>query len=164
MALSYEGEGRLNVKHSKQGNLIVENLKNSDQHVPVSSRYGWSMHNCSCQNKSKTGLVLYPSSPAHKNIVLLVCETCYGYRGLEHGTQHKQLADWYFGIYGDRKSFRFTSGFYMKDNGQIGFSSGTFNSIGSCPYHTEHRDMGPLEQNVVQRVVQDKLDSYVVMP
>ncbi|CAF5180408.1 unnamed protein product [Rotaria magnacalcarata] len=132
------------------------------EQVRVSVRYGWSTHNCLCQNTSKTGLVLYPSNPDHKNIVLLLCEKCYEYRGSDHGIQHKQLADWYFGIYGDEKSFLFTSGFYKKVDGELGFNSSTFNSIRSCPYHTDDRTMGQLEQDVVRQVIQDKLDTYIV--
>ncbi len=97
----------------------------------------------------------------HKNIVRLVCENCYGYRKSQ-GTQHQQLADWYFGIYDDTKSFIFTSGFYIKEDGQLGFNSNTFNASSSCPYRTTNRKMGQLEEDIVRQVVQGKLDSYSV--
>lgn len=52
--------------------------------------------------------------------------------------------------------------FSMKANGQLGFNS-TFNVRTSvCPYHTEIRQMGELEQNAVKKVIVGKLDSYTV--
>ncbi|CAF1505949.1 unnamed protein product [Adineta steineri] len=144
-------------------NQLVAGDDSVEEKILVSACYGWSTHNCPCENTSKTGLILYPSDTQYKNIVLLVCELCYKYKGPAHGTQHQQLADWYFSIYGDRKSFKFTSGFSAKIDGQLGFNSKTFNKSSSCPYHTEKKTMGPLEQEAVQNVVKGKLDSYKLM-
>ena len=151
--LLFNNQDEFGVGHRQTGELIR-----------LSVRYGWSSHSCACQNISKTGLVLYPSNTDYKNIVLLVCEKCYGYNKSNGLTQHKQLADWYYGIYGDKKSYSFTSGFSIKADGQLGFNSTTFNAMSRCPYHTDNRTMGKLEQDVIQQVVLDKLDSYTVTP
>lgn len=154
----HEGEGFLNLNLNKQEKLVAQKPA-GDENVAVSSRFGWSTHNCHCA-KSKTGLIFYPTNIIHKNIVLLVCETCYGYlSGVK--TQHQQLADWYYGIYGESKSFSFVSGFSQKENGKLGFNSGSMN-CGSTQYHTGDRTMGQLEQEVVRQVVRGQLNSYEI--
>ncbi|CAF1426713.1 unnamed protein product, partial [Rotaria sordida] len=97
--------------------------------------YGWSEHNCSCKGR-KTGLVLYPYDIEYKNIVLLVCENCYGYQEKKDGTQHEQLEQWYYNIYGKSKQYRLASGFSMKDDGSLGFNSVSKNGRG--PYTDGH--------------------------
>ena len=153
----YEGEGCVNLKLNSEGKLIVKSLT-KEEDVDVSSRFGCSTHNCRCR-KSKTGLVFYPTHITHKNVVLLVCERCYGYKS-GGKTQHQQLADWYFGIYGKSKSFAFVSGFSQKENGELGFNSSSMN-CGESHYHTKDRAMGELEQKIVRKVVRDKLESHV---
>lgn len=152
----YEGEGCINLMKNPKGKLVVKNLT-EEENIDVSSRFGCSTHNCRCR-KSKTGLVLYPTDIAHKNVVLLVCERCYGYKS-GGKTQHQQLADWYFGIYGKSKSFSFVSGFSQKENGELGFNSSSMN-CGKTQYHTRDRAMGELEQTIVRKVVRDKLESH----
>lgn len=142
-------------------NEFVVGRRSNGKTVQLSPRYSWSTHNCSCQNKSKTGIVLYPSNTVYENDVLLVCESCYSYKS-GNVTQHQQLANWYFGIYGNSKSFVFSSGFSMKANGELDFNVSS-NAISSCPYHTENRVMGQLEQNVVRKVVDGKLYSYTAV-
>jgi hypothetical protein len=123
---------------------------------PISKRYGWSVHNCSCRGQ-KTGLVFYPIGTKHKNVVLLVCEKCYSHRQ-ERGTQHEQLLKWYYDIYGDSKQFRCVSGFSLKDDGSLGYRSLSQNARG--PYTDETREMGSLEQRAVKEVVKGKLKTY----
>ncbi|CAF3172511.1 unnamed protein product, partial [Rotaria sp. Silwood2] len=138
------------------GSLRAKN-KNGQQHL-VSNTYGWSSHNCSCQRR-KTGLVLYPIHTSYKNIVLLVCENCYGYTQ-NGGTQHEQLHQWYYRIYGDSKQFRFVSGFSLKDDGSLGFNSYSQNAVG--PYSDGTREMGSMEEAAVTAVVRGKLDRYTI--
>jgi hypothetical protein len=138
------------------GRLYVVNLQG--EKFRVSSRYGWSTHNCSCKGR-KTGLVLYPIDIDKKNVVLLVCEECYGYRRDRNKTQHDQLLEWYYNIYGESKQYRFVSGFSLKDDGSLGFNSVSMNTTG--PYATRDRHMNPLEQSAVKAVVEGKLDSYI---
>ena len=156
-----------------EGNLKLDfdNLKifgatdsSNGQHVPLSPRYGWSKNSCRCQNTSKTGLVFYPKDIAEKNIVLLVCETCFKNPSSKGTTLHSQLAGWYFQNHGDQKSIRFITGFSCKDNGDLGFNSYTFNTNPSSPFYTSDRSMDQLEQDIVRQVVQSKLDSYEVKP
>jgi hypothetical protein len=158
MSASYDGEGFLNLKFDGQDKLVAQDPY-SDQNIPVTSRFGWSTHSCSCTD-SKTGLVLYPKDVQFKNIVLLVCEKCYGYT--RQKTQHEELADWYYGIYGDSKSFSFTSGFSQKKNGELGFNSSSMNCCSSSRYHTIDRQMGELEQKAVRQVVHGQLNSYEI--
>lgn len=125
--MAYRGEGSLKVdKDPVNHRLFVVGADNDDQ-VILSKRFGWSTHNCSCSG-SKTGLVFYPKNPQHKNIVLLVCEKCYNFKSGD-GTQHQQLAKWYFNIYGTGKSFHFTSGFSMKSDESLGYNSASQNGI-----------------------------------
>ncbi|CAF3709594.1 unnamed protein product [Rotaria socialis] len=156
MSSSNDGEGFLNLKISKEGKLVAQD-PHSVQSAPVSSRFGWSTHNCGC-TESKTGLVLYPNDVRFKNIVLLVCAKCYGYTGRK--TQHQELADWYYGIYGDSKSFSFTSGFSQKGNNELGFNSSSMNCNTTSRYHTIDRTMGELEQEAVRKVVRGQLNSF----
>lgn len=127
------------------------------------NRYGWSEHNCNCK-KSKTGLILYPIDRNYKNIVLLVCQDCYGYKSGQ-GTQHEQLCKWYYGIYGDSKAFALVSGFAQKDDGSFGYNSSTYNEkimYGDVDYGDGKRYMNELEQRIVQEVVTNKRHSYNV--
>lgn len=103
-----------------------------------------------------TGLVLYPKNTNHKNIVLLVCESCFGYESGK-GTQHAQLSNWYYGIYGESKEFTLISGFYQR-NGKLGFNSVTFNFGGK--YGNGTKEMESLEMQTVEIVVRGKLESY----
>lgn len=131
---------------------------------PLCNRYGWSEHNCSC-NKSKTGLILYPSDVKYKNIVLLVCEDCYQYDS-NKGTQHKQLLDWYYEIYGDSKSFILFSGFAQLEDETFKYNSSTYNETlkyGNLEYGDGKRIMNELEQKIVQEVVTNKHYSYNVV-
>lgn len=89
--------------------------------------------------------------------MLLVCENCYGYKS-NNGTQHNQLRNWYFRIYGDSKQIRVISGFSQRDDGSLGFNSATFNATG--PYTDGTREMGRLEQDIIRKIVNGKLTSY----
>jgi hypothetical protein len=131
---------------------------------PLCNRYGWSEHNCSC-NKSKTGLILYPFDLKFKNIVLLVCEDCYGFKAGKE-TQHEQLCNWYYGIYGDSKSFALTSGFAQLADGTFKYNSSTYNEklkYGDLEYGNGKRCMNDLEQKIVQEVVTNKHSTYNVV-
>jgi hypothetical protein len=126
----------------------------------LSTRFGWSTHNCSCKC-SKTGLVLYPSDTQYKNVVLLVCEGCYGYKsGLGQPPQHQQLLNWYYRIYGDSKEFSWVSGFSQKDDGSLGFNSRSCNLRG--PYATGNIACLTFEQSIIRTVVNGKLKNYRV--
>lgn len=144
VAIRRRPDGGLSVKHNLGGEY------------PISNRYGWSSHSCSCRG-SKTGIVLYPYDVDHKNIVLLVCQNCYGHKS-NNGTQHDQLRNWYLRIYDGSKQFRVISGFSQKDDGSLGFNSLTLNATG--PYSDGRREMSSLEQNIIRKVVDGKLDSY----
>lgn len=127
----------------------------------LSPRYGWSEHSCSCK-KSKTGLVLYPMNAQFKNIVLLVCEDCYGYQN-GNGTQHEQLCKWYYQIYDDSKAFALISGFAQMVDGSFKYNSSTYNEkfmYGNLEYSDGKRWMNELEQRIVQEVVNQKRHSY----
>lgn len=131
---------------------------------PLCDRYGWSEHSCSCNN-SKTGLILYPIDTRFKNIVLLVCQNCYGYQEGE-GTQHGQLCKWYYEIYEDSKSFAFVSGFAQMEDGTLKYNSSTYNEkliYGDLDYSDGNRTMNELEQKIVQEVVTNKHSSYNVV-
>ena len=156
MSSSNEGEGFLNLQLNRQGRLVAQDPLR-DQSVPVSARFGCSTHNCRCKG-SKTGLVFYPKDLIHKNIVLLVCENCYGYKQGQE-TQHQQLATWYYGIYGKSKTFSFVSGFAQKADGKLGFNSGSMN-VDQTQYHTTDRAMGDFEQKVVQQAVDEQSQSH----
>lgn len=121
----------------------------------ISSRFGWSNHNCSC-NASKTGLVLYPTNTRYKNVVLLVCESCFGYQD-GAGRQHQQLLNWYYRIYGDTKQYQWVSGFSQKKDGSLGFNSRSCNLVG--PYATGNIACLDFEQGVIRRVVNGKLNN-----
>jgi hypothetical protein len=123
-----------------------------------SSVYGLSEHSCWC-NRSKTGLVLYPSNINYKNIVLLVCENCYGYQS-GRGTQHQQLIDWYYGIYGDSKQFEWISGFCQKRDGSLGFNSKSCNLAG--PYSSGQHTCLEFEQSIIELVVRARLWTFHV--
>lgn len=128
------------------------------------NRYGWSEHNCSCKN-SKTGLILYPTNPQFKNIVLLVCQNCYGFQD-GNGTQHEQLCKWYYKIYGDSKSFALLSGFAQLENGTFKYNSSTYNEklmYGNLEYGDGKRLMNELEQKIVQEVVTNKQRTYNIV-
>ncbi|CAF1604834.1 unnamed protein product [Didymodactylos carnosus] len=155
VASNYKGCQLTNIQRERNGDLTVTNT--SGNKYPLSKRYGWSTHNCSCRG-GKTGLVLYPFVTKQKNIVLLVCESCYGYRS-NKGTQHRQLLEWYYGIYGDSKQYRCVSGFSQKGNGELGFNSMTLNAAGR--YTDNTREMGELEQDIVRIVVNGQLESYI---
>ncbi len=136
----------------------LEGITPNGAQIKFSKRYGWSTHNCSC-NSSKTGIVLYPNDTKHKNIVLLLCRKCYGYK--ENGdTQHQQLLNWYYGQYGDSKQFRTATGFCQRENGELGYNSITLNEKNE--YGLRSKEMLPFEQNVVKIVVDGKLNSYIV--
>ena len=137
------------------GGNVVATRTTGEAHI-VSNRYGWSVHNCQ-HSGEKTGLVLYPKDTQHKNTVLLVCEKHFGYqRG--HGTQHQQLEAWYYKIYSKSKDFSLVSGFSQKPNGSLGYNSVSMNAVG--PYSNNHNAMGVFEQNVVQKVVKGRINSY----
>lgn len=105
------------------------------------------------------GIVYYPKDIRHKNVVLLVCGQCYGYKS-NGGTQHAQLDKWYYGIYGNAKQFVLTSGFSQKSDGTLSFNSATFNN--HPQYGTGERRMEELEQRVITKVVAGKLNNYEV--
>ncbi len=137
--------------------------KNGEKRV-LSNRYGWSEHNCSCKN-SKTGLILYPTNTQFKNIVLLVCQNCYGFQD-GNGTQHEQLCKWYYKIYGDSKTFALLSGFAQLENGTFKYNSSTYNEklmYGNLEYGDGKRLMNELEQKIVQEVVTNKQRTYNVV-
>ncbi|CAF3775241.1 unnamed protein product [Rotaria sp. Silwood1] len=144
------------IKRGPDGSLQV--VDNSGNRYFISRRFGWSKHNCSCRGR-KTGLVLYPYDTKYKNVVLLVCENCYGYQP-NNGTQHEQLLNWYNRLYCGSKTFRFVSGFYMKEDGSLGFNSASQNANGI--YSNGSREMSPIEQDAVRKVVNGKLDDYTV--
>jgi len=159
------------------GYLVAFNSK-TREYVRLSNRYGLSTHNCEC-NRSKTGMnickknfarnwlfhyltkgiVYYPEDIRHKNIVLLVCEQCYGYKSeAGKGSQHTQLDEWYYKIYGTSKQFTLKSGFSQKRDGTLGFNSWTFNN--DPQYGTGVRTMEKLEQDVIRKVITEKLNNY----
>ncbi|CAF3094524.1 unnamed protein product [Rotaria sp. Silwood2] len=148
--------GSIQVIRKPDGSMAV--IDASGREYPISRIYGWSSHNCSCRGR-KTGLVLYPSDISYKNIVLLVCENCYGYTSND-GTQHEQLLRWYYRIYGDSKQYRCVSGFSLKDDGSLGFNSYSQNATG--PYSDGTRQMGSIEQAAVQAVINGKLDRCII--
>ena len=124
----------------------------------LSNRYGFSAHSCSC-NRSKTGLVFYPYDIRHKNVVLVVCESCYGYQ-TGRGTRHQQLHDWYFRIYGTSKQFILVSGFAQEQDGNFKFNSSTFNETG--PYSSGKRGLLPFEQRLIPHIVNWQLANFQV--
>lgn len=136
----------------------------SGEKLMLSHRYGWSEHSCSCQ-KSKTGLILYPTDARFKNIVLLVCQECYGFQQ-GNGTQHAQLCKWYFKIYGDSKAFALISGFAQEEEGAFKYNSSTYNEklmYGDLDYSNGERIMNAMEQKIVQEVVSNKHRSYNIV-
>ena len=137
--------------------LYAEPSSETSELIVLSKQYGWSSHNCSC-NRSKTGLVLYPSNKQWKNIVLLCCEVCYDYQSNTGKTQHQQLHDWYYKLYGDSKDFVVISGFSQETDGTFKFNSGTFNLRG--PYSTRQRELELFEQNIIKIVVKEKCEKY----
>jgi hypothetical protein len=143
-----------NVLRQPDGKLIVRD-NNGQDHI-VSNRYGWSAHNCQHDDR-KTGLVLYPYNTEHKNVVLLLCESCYGYKSTG-STQHTQLQKWYYDIYTTSKQYRLASGFSRKSDGSLGFNSYSQNAVG--PYTGNSNTMNDFEKNIVRKVVQGQLDSY----
>jgi hypothetical protein len=124
----------------------------------LSSRYGCSTHNCSC-NKSKTGVILYPCDTRYKNIVLLMCENDFGFQKGK-GTQHQQLFNWYNAKYGTSKSFELVSGFAEAENGDLKYNSWTFNNHEK--YGTGERQMEGFEQKILKHVVKYKFNNYQV--
>ncbi|CAF1629767.1 unnamed protein product [Didymodactylos carnosus] len=144
------------VTSDHMGNAI-DNTINTKPLI-LSSHYGWSTHNCSC-NRS---VVLYPRDINHKNIVLLLCEQCYKYERNRHPqkTQHQQLIDWYYDIYADSKQFALVSGFSQDLKGHLKFNSTTLNT--GHKYGSPTREMEPFEQEVVRKVVSDKLIKYTL--
>ena len=137
------------------GSTLIVGDNDGHDHI-VSNRYGWSAHNCQHDNR-KTGLVLYPYNTAYKNVVLLLCERCYGYDSAG-GTQHNQLQKWYYDIYTTSKTFRLASGFSRKLDGSLGFNSYSQNAAGA--YTDNSNTMNDIEQNIVRKVVTGQLDSY----
>ncbi|CAF1381499.1 unnamed protein product [Rotaria sordida] len=93
-----------------------------------------------------------------KNVVLLCCERCYGYKSGVSGTQHEQFLQYYYKIYGNSKSVLFVSGFNQKDNDNLSFANSSMN-MGE-PYGTENREMNEVEQAAITAVVERKLTSY----
>lgn len=137
--------------------------KNGDNLI-LCNRYGWSEHNCPCDD-SKTGLILYPKDMKFKNIVLLVCQNCYGFQQ-GNGTQHEQLCKWYYKIYGDSKSFALLSGFARAKDGSFKYNSSTYNQklmYGNVEYSDGNRIMNELEQKIVQEVVINKHRTYDIV-
>lgn len=139
----------------RRGNKLILQDNNGQEHE-VSNRFGWSVHNCQ-HSGTKTGIVLYPENSNYKNIVVLVCESHYGHRS-GSGSQHNQLHNWYYGLYGESKQFRLVSGFALRQDGNLGFNSWSKNSGG--PYTNNHNEMSDVEKEVVRKVVEGKLDSY----
>jgi hypothetical protein len=151
-----DGGNRLSSNDIKGvGRNVVATRSTGEAHI-VSNRYGWSAHNCQ-HSGEKTGLVLYPKDTQYKNTVLLVCEKHFGYQS-GHGTQHKQLEVWYYKIYGKSKDYCLVSGFSERANGALGYNSWSMNAYG--PYSNNHNAMGAFEQNVVQKVVNGRINSY----
>ena len=140
----------------QDGTLTVIDTK-GQKHV-ISNRYGWSTHNCQCSGE-KTGLVLYPSNTAYKNIVLLLCGSCYNYQP-NAGLRHEQLMQWYYDMYGTSKQFHLVSGFYVKADGSLEFN--TWSQRGPGLYTDNTNQMNACEQDVIRRVINGKLDSYIV--
>ncbi|CAF0779202.1 unnamed protein product [Adineta steineri] len=146
--------GANQISHGPYGNYIVTDI--SGQKYAISSRFRLSPHNCKCRGR-KTGLVLYPVDKNHENTVLLVCENHFGYQSND-ATQHKQLLQWYYRIYGDSKQYRFVSGFSQKDNGSLSFNSISQNAVG--PYTNNKKEMSSIEQKIVNKIVSEQLHSY----
>ena len=137
----------------RRGNKLILQDNNGQKHE-VSNRFGWSVHNCQ-HSGPKTGIVLYPANSNYKNTVVLVCNSHYQSRG---DTRHEQLHNWYYDLYGESKQFRLVSGFALRQDGNLGFNSGTYNQGG--PYTNNQREMGAVEEEIVRKVVNGKLDSY----
>lgn len=144
------------MSRGQDGTLIVIDTE-GQKHI-ISNRYGWSTHNCQCSGE-KTGLVLYPSNTAYKNIVLLLCESCYNYQP-NAGLRHQQLTQWYYDMYGTSKQFHLVSGFYVKADGSLEFN--TWSQRGPGLYTDNTNQMNACEQDVIRRVINGKLDSYIV--
>ena len=145
---------QVRINRENNGDLTVTHQNGI--RYPISRRYGWSSHNCNCPGR-KTGLVLYPFDTKYKNTVLLVCENCYGYR-VNGDTQHNQLLQWYYNIYGKSKQFRCVSGFSQRADGTLGFNSYSQNTTG---FYTDNiNTMGDIEQRIVRKVVKEPLYSY----
>ncbi|CAF4019171.1 unnamed protein product, partial [Rotaria sordida] len=89
----------------------------------------------------------------------LVCEKCYEYQPY-NDTQHNQLLNWYNRLYCGTKEYRFVSGFYMKDDGTLGYNSMSQNAVG--PYSDGTKEMGWIERDAVEKVVNGKLDNHIV--
>jgi len=93
----------------------------------ISQRWGISEHSCNC-NKSKTGLVFYVSKETKfKNVVLFICEKCYGYDGNIESSHHQQLLKYYQIMY-PYKTHLSVAGFSIKQSGELDVNSTTFNS------------------------------------
>ena len=138
----------------QDGTLTVTDIK-GQKHV-ISNRYGWSSHNCRCSGP-KTGLVLYPTETMHKNVVLLVCDSCFDYQP-RAGTRHEQLVQWHYNHYRAGKQYRLVSGFYSNANGSLEFNSRPQNRPGL--YTDNINQMNECEQDVLRKVINGQLDSY----
>lgn len=146
---------RNGIGRGPDGTLKVTDIKGQN-HV-ISNRYGWSSHNCRCRGK-KTGLVLYPRDTMHKNIVLLLCDSCYDYQP-NAGLRHEQLVQWYYDIYRTQRQFRLLSGFYSKTDGSLEFNSWSQNRPGL--YTDNITQMNACEQDVIRKVIAGQLESYI---
>ena len=122
----------------------------------VSHRYGWSGHNCLCSN-IQTGLVLYPTNTRFKNIVLLLCDTCFDYYP-GSGNRHEQLMRWYYDIYGATKQFSLVSGFFVQSDGTFQFNS--WEQQSPVLYTESVNKMDGCEQDIIRQVVNGQIDSY----
>jgi hypothetical protein len=138
----------------QHGTLTVTDTR-GQKHV-ISNRYSWSSHNCRCSGP-KTGLVLYPRDIMYKNIVLLLCDSCFDYQS-RVGTRHEQLMQWYYDMYGPSKQYRLASGFYSKADGSLEFNSWPQNGPGL--YTNNINQMNVCEEDVLRRVINGQLESY----
>lgn len=146
-----------NIRRGSYNTLILTDTQGK-QHQ-VANRYGWSQHNYPCRGL-KTGLVLYPADVMHKNTVLLLCDSYFYYHPNARGNRHEQLMRWYYNIYRSSKQFSLVSGFSVQPDGTFQFNNWQQQLPGL--YTNNVNNMDGCEQDVIQQVVNGRIDSHTV--
>lgn len=136
--------------------LIVTDTRG--QNHGISPRYGWSIHSRACEGH-KTGLVLYPTNVTFKNVVLLLCDSGFGYQ-FNGETRHQQLIRWYYTMYAHAKQYQLLTGFDVKSDGSIQFN--TWKQSGYSFFTDNFNQMNVCEQDVIRKVIEGQRKSYVV--
>ena len=159
---SYQESQQKDQRTSNDPRFKVEttNVVNDTREVEptISNRYGMSTESCR-HGGEKTGLLLYPTDPQHKNVALVVCDKHYNYHRYA-GTKHDQLLRWYYNIYKDSKQFQAIAKFFLRADGTLRFDE---IPEGENLYYTNHiHKMDVSERDILQRVIDGRIHSYSV--